>query len=526
VPERARRLHRASVALLSGLDLERIQREVVRALRDILGADAAAVMLKDPTSRFLSIEFQEGLSDEYTRSQRVPFESAKDSFSGSDDHVILDFRTQGHGDQKLVAAEGLAKVLAIPLVNDGEFIGSLNAYTRSRAAEFNAESIDLAHVLAVEASVAIANAQMYREAIRQRDLQKSMFDALGEGIVVVDPSGHFAALNDVAAAFLGVDADPAGLAAQEISSFALRDATTGRPLDDDQTPSRRALRGEDVQMELVYKNARTGEERTADVKARPVRSDGEIVAAVVTMHDLTELREMEREKEQFLSIVSHELRTPLTPLKALAQLLISRLRRSRERGQPMDMESLERNLASIERQVDRMNGLVTDLLSVSRAGRGKLEMDRAPFDLAVSVRDTVDRYVQATREEGRHRFVVDTPPQLMLTADQSRVEQMLMNLIGNAVKYSPRGGEVQIRLHRLDGSAEIVITDEGIGITSDDIDRLGAPFTRGTGKAASFAGMGIGLHVAKLMAQAHGGTIRLESEGEDRGTTVRVQLPV
>jgi PAS domain S-box-containing protein len=526
VPERAKRLHRASVALLSGLDLERIQREVVRALRDILGADAAAVMLKDPTGTFLAIEFQEGLSEDYARSQRVPYESAKRSFSGSDDHVIIDFRSNGLGDQELVAAEGLAKVLAIPLVNDGEFIGSLNAYTRSRSAEFNAQSVDLAHVLAVEASVAIANAQMYREAIRQRDLQKSMFDALGEGIVVVDPSGHFSALNDIAATFLGVDPERADLTEQEIGNFAPRDAATGLPIEGERTPARRALRGEDVQMELLYKNARTGEERIADVKARPVRSGGEIVAAVVTMHDLTELREMEREKEQFLSIVSHELRTPLTPLKALAQLLISRLRRSRERGQPMDMDSLERNLASIERQVDRMNGLVTDLLSVSRAGRGKLEMDRATFDLAISVRDTVDRYVLATREEGRHRFVVDTPPQLVLTADQSRVEQMLMNLIGNAVKYSPRGGEVHVLLRQLDGNAEIVITDQGIGITAEDLDRLGAPFTRGTGKAASFAGMGIGLHVAKLMAQAHGGSIKLESDGEDRGTTVRVSLPV
>jgi signal transduction histidine kinase len=248
--------------------------------------------------------------------------------------------------------------------------------------------------------------------------------------------------------------------------------------------------------------------------------------AITNARLVTQLRDLDVEREQFLSIVSHELRTPLTPLKALAQLLISRIRRSRERGQPMDMDSLERNLASIERQVDRMNGLVTDLLSVSRAGRGKLEMDRRSFDLATSVRDTVERYVQATREEGRHRFVVDAPPELVLSADQSRVEQMLMNLIGNAVKYSPRGGEVRVLLRRLEGNAEIVIADEGIGITREDLDRLGAPFTRGTGKAATFAGMGIGLHVAKLMAQAHGGSVDLESEGEDRGTTVRVRLPV
>src|SRR5713101_5339832 len=99
--------------------------------------------------------------------------------------------------------------------------------------------------------------------------------------------------------------------------------------------------------------------------------------------------------ERLISIVAHELRTPLTPLKALAQLLVSRIRKARDGKQPLDLESLERNLMSIERQVDRMNGLVSDLLSVSRAGRGQLDVERAPFDLALEVRDVVGRYLAA-----------------------------------------------------------------------------------------------------------------------------------
>ncbi|HUQ41564.1 MAG TPA: ATP-binding protein, partial [Candidatus Limnocylindrales bacterium] len=462
--------------------------------------------------------------DAYVASQRVPFESARTSFVGHDDHVILELPEQGFGDRSLIEEEGLARVLANPLTRDGEFIGSLNAYMKRRDAEFHRQSIDLAHVLAVEASVAITNAQMYEQVVHQRDLQEGIFAALGEGIIIMYPPDRVGAMNDVAAEFVGNDFAATSIG-DVMTRTVPRDAATGEPLDASNTPAARALRGEDVHVELIYKNVVTGVERFADVKARPVRSGGEIVAAVVTMYDLTDLRRMEQEKEQFLSIVSHELRTPLTPLKALAQLLISRIRRTREKGTPLDMDSLERNLASIERQVDRMNGLVTDLLSVSRAGRGKLEMDARPFDLATSVRDTVERYVEATREEGRHSFVVEAPPQLVLSADQSRIEQLLMNLIGNVVKYSPRGGQVRVELRRENGEAEIVIKDEGIGIVQEDLERLGEPFTRGTGKAASFAGMGIGLHVAKLMAEAHGGSLGLESEGEDRGTTVRVKLP-
>jgi signal transduction histidine kinase len=230
--------------------------------------------------------------------------------------------------------------------------------------------------------------------------------------------------------------------------------------------------------------------------------------------------------ERLISIVAHELRTPLTPLKALAQLLVSRIRKARDGKQPLDLESLERNLMSIERQVDRMNGLVSDLLSVARAGRAALDMDRAPFDLAATVRDSVEHYAEAAREEGRHKILLEAPASLTVTADEARVEQLLMNLIGNAVKYSPRGGEVRVELAQRDGHAEIVISDQGIGVNAEDLPKLGTAFTRGTGKAATFAGMGIGLYVAKAVAEAHGGSLKIESPGDDRGTTVRARLPL
>jgi signal transduction histidine kinase len=101
-----------------------------------------------------------------------------------------------------------------------------------------------------------------------------------------------------------------------------------------------------------------------------------------------------------------------------------------------------------------------------------------------------------------------------------------MNLIGNAVKYSPRGGEVRVVLAQSDGHAEIVISDQGIGVNAEDLPRLGTAFTRGSGKAATFAGMGIGLYVAKAVAEGHGGSLKIESPGEDRGTTVRARLPL
>src|SRR4029077_10411998 len=234
----------------------------------------------------------------------------------------------------------------------------------------------------------------------------------------------------------------------------------------------------------------------------------------------------EREREQFLSIVSHELRTPLTPLKALAQLVRSRMRRSKAQGTELDMESLDRNLAAIERQVDRMNGLVNDLLSVSRAEKGSLSMERAAYDLAGVVRDVVQRDVYATLEEGRHTFTTEAPASVPAHGDQSRIEQLLMNLLGHAVKYSPKGGPVNVTLTARDRSAEIAISDKGIGISHEDLGRLGHPFVRGAGRASTFAGMGGGLYVARIVAEAHAGSLALESDGDGKGTTVRVKLPL
>ena len=101
-----------------------------------------------------------------------------------------------------------------------------------------------------------------------------------------------------------------------------------------------------------------------------------------------------------------------------------------------------------------------------------------------------------------------------------------MNLVGNAVKYSPTGGPIRVVLAARDRSAEIAIKDEGIGIPPDDIAKLGHPFVRGAGRAGTFAGMGVGLYVARIVAEAHAGSLALESDGDGKGTTVRVKLPL
>src|SRR3989442_8708856 len=505
--ERLRRLHDATAEMTRSLDVGHRIRTAVRAARSLESAEAASLMLRDKTSDALVISAQEGLSETYAARQRIPMDRARAAYRGPDEHIVLDLRAGPLGDAALIRAEGLAKALAVPLVHEGELIGALTIYTKDPERSFDEDDIEVAHILAAQAAIGITNARLFADALAQRELQRHVLDSLGEGVIIAWPDGRYEA-NASAKTILGIGTMPS--LAELRDAVDVRDLRTGESVPAGSYPLDRALRGESSSGEFFVTQKSTGQRRDLAVNAAPVHgTDGGVIGAVMTLHDVTDLHAAEREREEFLSIVSHELRTPLTPLKALAQLVRSRMRRAREQGSELDLDSLDRNLAAIERQVDRMNGLVNDLLSVSRAEKGSLSMERVSYDLAVLVREVVERYVDATLEEGRHVFAVEAPESVPAHGDQSRVEQLLVNLVGNAVKYSPTGGPIRVRLVTQGRTAEILITDSGVGIPPDEIAKLGDPFVRGAGRANSFAGMGVGPYVARTLSGAHGGSLDL-----------------
>ena len=240
---------------------------------------------------------------------------------------------------------------------------------------------------------------------------------------------------------------------------------------------------------------------------------------------MSDVGESERQKDEFISIVSHELKTPLTPLKALAQLLRLRLRRHREEGRPLDLDSLDANLRTIERQVDRMAGLVNDLLEVSRAGQGRFELQPQELDLGPVVREVVRRQQELVADEGKHTVTLEAPESLVMTGDALRLEQAVANVVANAVKFSPAGGAVRVAVVEREGMISITVRDQGIGIAADELPDLAKPFARGSKRARTYSGLGIGLYLARLVAERHGGSLALASDGEDKGTTVTLALP-
>ena len=522
MPERIRTFHRLTATMLRTLDLATLGPEIVRAACSLETSDAAALLLIDGESDALRIVAHEGLSDAYAASQRIPMDRARAMYQGFDVHLIIDLRETPLGEPRLIAEEGLERVVAMPLVRDSELIGGLIIYTKDRARVFDAMDIELLHILAAQASIAITNARLYSAERDARRLREAMFEALSDGVVVGWADGRFEA-NRAAMELFGETGAQTLIELRD--RIDLRDEATGESLPNADAPLEHALRGEPATGRYLLRNATTGADQVVQATGRPLLADGQITAGVLVLNDLTAQRESERQKDQFLSIVSHELKTPLTPLKALAQLLRARVRRHRTEGKPLDLDTFEKNLLTIERQVDRMNGLVNDLLEVSRAGQGRFQLQQADMDLMSSVRDVVQRYIDQTEEDGRYRFTLQGPEALPVVADLTRVEQVLSNLVGNAVKYSPAGGEIDIAVRHSDGIAEIVVRDHGIGIPAEDLPDLGRPFARGSARAQTFAGMGIGLFLSKLVAEGHGGGLRIESDGVDQGTTVTVTLP-
>jgi PAS domain S-box-containing protein len=522
--ERLRRLRRATNEILSIQDIEQLAAAIVRAAAEAEGVDAVALMLAPEGERDMRIIAQHGLSRRYADEQRIPLNRARAVFRGPDVHRVVDLQRDALGDRNLVVAEGLAKALAVPIVEAGKLIGSLNLYVRDLARDFDAEEVEVAHVLAAQASVAIGNARLYGAALAQAELQRALLESLGDGVVIAWRDGRLAGINRVAREIAGLDEAPRTVAElRDVMEFA---GEAGEPIPPEQGPLIRALRGEANRGVYQWRHAKTGELRTIELIAAPVYgAGGELAAAIMAIHDVTAQRRVEREKDEFLSIVSHELKTPLTPLKAVAQLLRARLARARSEGRAPDLDSFQKNLLTIERQVERMDALVNDLLEVSRAGRGRFELAFGEFDLAPVLHGIVQRFREAAEEEGRHTFEVVSPESLKGRGDRRRLEQMLLNLVGNAVKYSPSGGRVAVALEQAGADAVLTVRDEGIGITAEELPKLGRAFYRGGERAATYPGVGIGLYLTRLIAEGHGGSVELESPGEDQGTVVRIRLP-
>ena len=341
----------------------------------------------------------------------------------------------------------------------------------------------------------------------EREWLRQLLDTLPTAVSVYAPDGRVEFANRARLALTGVVAtmdDAAALLAPEHED--------GSPFTHEDLPPVRALAGEVVTGEHMRLHTVDGRTRVMLANASPLRGrDGGIIGAVLVYHEITELSELERGRRELFSMASHDLRTPLTTILGFVQLT------RRQLG--TDKDRTLRTLAEIERQCLRMVRLVNDLLDVARFESGVIPIAAVDADLRELVSEAV------RRQAADDRIVLELPPsELRARFDPDRVDQILDNLITNALRHSRPGTNIIVALTADATEALLRVTDHGGGIAPDERARLFTPFYQ-TQRSRSYGGTGLGLHISRRIAEAHGGRLWLESTAPD-GSTFTLALPL
>jgi signal transduction histidine kinase len=225
-----------------------------------------------------------------------------------------------------------------------------------------------------------------------------------------------------------------------------------------------------------------------------------------------------RAKDEFLATLSHELRTPLNAILGWTRMLRSKV---------LDPAKVEHALATVERNAVAQTRLIEELLDVSRAAAGKLHMSLRSMDPAEAVDSALEAVRPAAQAKGIELSSTVKPPVGLVLGDRARLEQVMWNLLNNAIKFTPAGGHVGVSLESGARDAEITVSDDGIGITPDFLPHVFERFRQADPSTTRlYGGLGIGLSIVKSVAELHGGSVSVSSEGSGRGSTFRVRIPL
>ncbi len=244
--------------------------------------------------------------------------------------------------------------------------------------------------------------------------------------------------------------------------------------------------------------------------------DPKVGAIVGNFRDITERKELEQRKDEFIGMASHELKTPITSLKGFTNLL---QRRFLKEGDEEALSLLDR----MDKQIDKLTRLINEMLDISRIQTGKLEYHEEPFDLAQLVQEVMGN-VQGTSRT--HRLLLEEQTHVQVVADRDRIGQALINLLTNAIKYSPGADTVIIRLSASESEAHVSVQDFGIGIAREHQQKIFERFYQITSaEEKTFAGLGIGLYLSNEIIKRHHGRLWVESE-KGKGATFHFTLPL
>jgi PAS domain S-box-containing protein len=369
------------------------------------------------------------------------------------------------------------------------------------------------------------------ETKRQKDMLQLILASVADGVVVADTNGKFLLFNAAAERFIGigaVDASPDQWSHQ-YGSF-LPDGVTLFPAEE--LPLVRAMRGQNVDdVELFIRNPNVPEGRLLSITGRPLKGeDGSLKGGVVVLHDITERKRAEelmlrakeeaertsKFKDQFLSTMSHELRTPLNAVLGFSDLLAD------ERYGPLN-EKQRRYIDHIHTGGKHLLTLISDILDLSKIEAGRMELAienlgvRAAFGEVLSV-------MQPLADKKSHVLSSSAEAELAVRADSTRFKQILMNILGNAIKFTPSGGRIELAARLEGGKVRVEVRDNGPGIAPEEQRRIFEAFYRLQGSGKKTEGTGLGLAITQRLVELQGGELGLDSQ-VGQGSCFHFSLP-
>lgn len=410
----------------------------------------------------------------------------------------------------------LGQVVGLPLLVKGDLLGIIYLFRGEYA--FTTLDWQFLQGFADQAAIAVRNARLYHQLETERSRLAAIVENSVDGIMILDSNRHVLVVNQALAAMVDM----------ESQNVIGKHGAEVLPLEN--------VQGTDVCQEENLVDFSDGRQWRCEadvvrpgkpllrvsVTYTPLFDESErLVNIIVNVHDITRFREEEQLKSTFTSIISHELKTPVALIKGYAQTLARPDAR-------WDSITARQSLQIIEEEADRLEALINNLLDVSRVQAGGLRLDFADVNLNALLRKVAEGF---RTQSDQHRIELDVAAPLpAIWADEERVRQVLTNLLGNAIKYSPDGGAIRIGgwSDQVEDNPRVVlyVADQGIGIPQNELAHVFDPYYRvDSTLRRSTTGAGLGLFLSKAVVDAHGGEIWARSE-PGKGTTFFVALPV
>ena len=335
----------------------------------------------------------------------------------------------------------------------------------------------------------------------ERNKLSTLFTYMADGVVAFDKSGHILHMNPAAQQMLGMEFGPELIYTQVFPNLNVEESDLGeggRYIEIDYAANKRILK-------ILLAMFGTAEDENSGIMA--------------VLHDITEQKKLDSSRREFVANVSHELRTPLTNVKGYTETLL-------DAGDELDGETRRNFLRVIYNESDRMTHIVKDLLTLSQLDYGKMDMEMSPIPVKLIVQNIASAMLIEARGQGLTLETKLEEPLPLILADRNRMEQVIANIVSNAIKYNRPGGTVTLSAFSQEDKVVIKVQDTGIGIPQEDIPRLFERFYRvDKARSRERGGTGLGLAIAKEIVEQHQGTIGVESQ-LDAGTTVTITLPV